>query len=172
MKRALGARLSFAALFVVSFAALFAATGCSPGHGPPPPNTSTPLDPRVVLRPEGRPAGVVKVEVARTAEEQRRGLMFRDHLDDGRGMLFLFDHPHGLTFWMHNTYIPLDMVFITAGMRVAGVVESATPLTDDPRGIEGDAQYVLEVPGGWSAAHRIGPGTPVQFVDVDKEPSK
>jgi uncharacterized membrane protein (UPF0127 family) len=109
----------------------------------------------------------VRVELAVTADEQRRGLMERQRLEPGWGMLFLNQRPRQLTFWMHNTYIPLDMIFITAERRVLGVVERAEPLTDDPRSVPGDSQYVLEVPGGFAADHRIGPGTRVSFVDID-----
>ena len=166
MPRALGALL----FFLAAAPALSCCSGCSRVQGPPSPSTaSAPVGPRVELRPEGRPLTVVQVELARTPQEQQKGLMYRERLDDGRGMLFLFDHPHGLSFWMHNTYIPLDMIFIGADRRVVGVVENATPLTDEPRAVEGISQFVLEVPGGFSAAHRIGPGTPAKFVDVDKE---
>jgi uncharacterized membrane protein (UPF0127 family) len=68
---------------------------------------------------------------------------------------------------MRNTYIPLDMIFISTDKRVVGVVERAEPLTDDPRSVEGESQYVLEVPGGFAVENRIGPGTVVRFVDVE-----
>jgi uncharacterized membrane protein (UPF0127 family) len=93
--------------------------------------------------------------------------MFRERLEAGQGMLFLFEAPHPITFWMRNTYIPLDMIFIGADRRVVGVVERAEPLTDDMRSVQGDSQYVLEVPGGWAAEHRIAPGTRTEFVNVD-----
>ena len=124
-------------------------------------------DPEVVLVAAGGAELRVKVEVARTPEETQRGLMFRDHLDDGKGMLFLFPEPRKLQFWMHNTYIPLDMIFITSEMKILGVVEKATPLTDDPRGPAGVSQYVLEVPGGWAGVHGVRAGGVVRFVGVD-----
>jgi uncharacterized membrane protein (UPF0127 family) len=138
------------------------AAACS--HGPAPRRA---VEPQVIVAPPGLPAAQVAVELARTAAEQSRGLMYRDHLEPGHGMLFLFDQPHHLTFWMHNTYIPLDLIFIGADHRVVGVVENAEPLTDAPRGVDGDSQFVLEVPAGWAAAHRIAPGAPVRFVGVD-----
>jgi len=140
-----------------------AASGCS--HAAPP-EARAPVEPEVVLSPEGRPPVRVRVEVARSEAETQRGLMFRDKLEAGRGMLFLFPQPRHMVFWMHNTYIPLDMIFITTAHRVLGVVESATPLTDDPRGVEGDSQFVLEVPGGWAAKNGVGPGTPARFVGL------
>jgi uncharacterized membrane protein (UPF0127 family) len=140
-----------------------AGAGCS--HGAP--ERRAPVEPRVVLTPEGAAPVTVKVEVARSDAETQRGLMYRERLDDGRGMLFLFREPRKMVFWMRNTYIPLDMIFITPAKSVLGVVESAQPLTDDPRSVDGISQYVLEVPGGWAAKNRIAPGTPVKFVDVE-----
>ncbi len=108
----------------------------------------------------------VKVEVARTEGERARGLMYRRVLAGGEGMLFLFPKPDHLKFWMRNTYIPLDMVFLDEDHRVAYVEENAEPLTDTPRGPEVPTQYVLEVPGGWARAHGIEPGVPARFVGV------
>lgn len=109
----------------------------------------------------------VKVEVARSDPERQRGLMYREKLEPGRGMIFLFDHPQRLTFWMKNTYIPLDMVFIGADKHVVYVEENAEPLTLTGRGPAEDSQFVLEVPGGWARAHGVERGVPVRFVDID-----
>ncbi len=95
-----------------------------------------------------------------------RGLMFRRELDELAGMLFVFPAPENLRFWMHNTYLPLDMVFIRADRRVLGVVRNATPMTDDTRGVPGDSQYVLEVRAGFAERHQITDGTPVEFVNI------
>jgi uncharacterized membrane protein (UPF0127 family) len=144
-----------------------AAAGSACSHGAGAAGSAHNLEPRVTLSPSGATVAEVRVEVARTPQQLQRGLMFRERLEAGRGMLFLFDHPQPLRFWMHNTYVPLDMIFMGADRRVVGVVENAEPLTDDPRGVDGDTQFVLEVPAGWAAAHRIAPGTPVRFQDVD-----
>jgi hypothetical protein len=110
----------------------------------------------------------VKVEVARSDPERERGLMYRQKLDAGRGMIFLFEAPQALKFWMKNTYIPLDMIFIGADKHVVYVEENAEPLTLQTRGPEGeDTQFVLEVPGGWSRAHGVERGVAVKFVDID-----
>jgi uncharacterized protein len=109
----------------------------------------------------------VKVEIARNDPERQRGLMYRQKLEPGHGMIFLFERPEKLKFWMKNTYIPLDMVFIDADKRVIYVEENAEPLTLQTRGPEEDSQFVLEVPGGWARAHGIERGVPVRFVDID-----
>ncbi len=110
----------------------------------------------------------VKVEIARSDPERQRGLMFRQHLEPGRGMIFLFEYPQHLMFWMKNTYIPLDMIFIGADRRVVYVEENAEPLTLQNRGpADEDSQFVLEVPGGWARAHGVERGVPVRFVNVE-----
>jgi uncharacterized membrane protein (UPF0127 family) len=108
----------------------------------------------------------VRVEVARTYAQRQRGLMFRERLGELDGMIFLFDHEEQQSFWMHNTYIPLDMIFVRADWTVLGVVEEAEPLTDDPRAVPGNSQYVIEVQGGFARKHHIGPGARVEVVNV------
>ncbi len=126
---------------------------------------------RVVIEPPGREPAVVNVEVARTPAETQRGLMFRRHMEPDAGMIFLFPRPRHLTFWMHNTYIPLDMVFITSDMRVLGVVENATPETDDAREVDGESQFVLEVNAGYAREHGITAGAAVRFEGVSAAPA-
>lgn len=126
--------------------------------------------PRVVLEAPGREPVVVNVEVARTPAQTQRGLMYRRQMDPDAGMIFLFPRARQMTFWMHNTYIPLDMVFITSDMRVLGVVENATPETDDPREVEGISQFVLEVNAGYAREHGITAGTVVRFEGIPDVP--
>jgi uncharacterized protein len=125
-----------------------------------------PGEPEVVL---GTRAGEqhVKVEIAKTDPERARGLMFRQKLEPGRGMIFLFEHPDRLKFWMKNTYISLDMIFIGADKHVVFVEENAEPLTLASRGPDEETQFVLEVPGGWARAHGVERGVTVRFVDID-----
>ena len=77
--------------------------------------------PTVTLAPAGRAPVKVRVEVARTMEQRTRGLMFRERLDADAGMIFLFENDDDHTFWMKNTPLPLDMIFITKDLVVAGV---------------------------------------------------
>lgn len=161
--------------------ACLAAVGCpeQEGVGPVAPNTSNgggpnedarsrpEQQPRVVLAPSGADEVSVAVEIARTARERQRGLMFREHLGQNEGMLFLWERPEHLSFWMRNTYIPLDMIFIAPDKRVLGVVENAEPLTEERRSVSGISQYVLEVNAGFARRHDIVKGTPVRFVGVE-----
>jgi len=129
-----------------------------------------PTGTRVVLDSgAGRPVSV-RVEVARAEPERTRGLMFRRHLDPDAGMIFLFERMEHQSFWMENTLIPLDMIFIADAMTVVGVVEDTTPRTRDAREVDGDSRYVLEVNAGFAREHGIGPGTRVTFVGFEAGP--
>lgn len=130
------------------------------------PNAESPM---VVLEPPGREPVRVRVEIAATDPVRQRGLMFRRHLDEDAGMLFLFEQEEHLSFWMENTYIPLDMIFIGADKRVVGVVENAEPLTRTSREVPGESQYVLEVNAGFARRNGLGPGTLARFLGVDAE---
>ena len=111
---------------------------------------------------------VVRVEVARTDEQRARGLMFRRDLPHDSGMLFVFDETSEHPFWMRNTLIALDMIYLGDDRRVVGVVENAAPRTDSPRTVGKPSRYVVEVGGGEAAAHAVGPGTRVVFLGVEE----
>jgi uncharacterized membrane protein (UPF0127 family) len=89
--------------------------------------------------------------------------MYRNHLDPSTGMLFVFDRDGPLTFWMKNTLIPLDMIFIDRDKRIVGIVDNAAPETETPRRVQGQSRYVLEVIGGLSRRLGVEPGSLVEF---------
>ena len=91
------------------------------------------------------------VEIADTSEARALGLMFRTDLPRDAGMLFLFERPGPATFWMKNTPLSLDMLFLDAQGRVCGLIERAEPFSLDPRPSGCDALAVLEVNGGVAA---------------------
>ena len=109
---------------------------------------------------------VVKVEVAKSDPERERGLMFRRDLPADHGMIFLFQETTEHGFWMHNTLLSLDMIFLGDDRAVVGVVDHAAPQTDTPRTVKKPSRYVVEVSGGEAAAHAVGPGTRAVFIDV------
>ncbi len=111
-----------------------------------------------------RPA--VNVEVARTEPERRKGLMDREKLAPDAGMLFVFDETSDHGFWMLNTLIPLDMIFVGEDGRVVGIVERAEPRSTEMRSVGAPSRYVLEVNGGWAAAHGVRTGDLVRFENV------
>lgn len=116
---------------------------------------------------EGRVNGPkFEVELARTEAERSQGLMFRRRLDEGRGMLFFMPGDQAWQFWMRNTYLRLDMVFIDADWRVVGVLANVPPLTEDRRAVAAPSRYILELAGHDAARHGIVAGTPLQFREL------
>jgi len=109
----------------------------------------------------------VRVEVAKTPAQRERGLMYRERLDPDAGMIFIFDRDEDQSFWMKNTVIPLDMIFITRDLVVTGVVADATPFSLDSLTCGRPSRYVLEVNGGFAARHRIAAGTPVELKNLE-----
>lgn len=94
------------------------------------------------------------VEVARTKEEQARGLMFHTSLPEGGGMIFPFKKPRIASFWMKNTMIPLDMIFIRADGSIDRIAENTIPESLEPVVSGGEVSAVLELAGG--TATRLG----------------
>ncbi len=98
------------------------------------------------------------VELAVTPEEHERGLMFRKELPEGRGMLFDFKTEQPVEFWMHNTYISLDIIFIRGDGRILRIAENAEPMSDKHIPSGGPIRGVLEVIGGTAKKLGIAPG--------------
>lgn len=102
----------------------------------------------------------VLLEVVDEDYTMQRGLMMRKQCLPGWGMLFIYSGQAKRAFWMHNTYIPLDMVFFRADGSVSNVVENAEPLNDGPRYMSTDkVKYVLELPAGKVAEYGIVSGS-------------
>jgi len=116
-----------------------------------------------IVGADGKPRATVAVEVASTGPQRELGLMFRKHLDDNAGMIFVFPDAAPRNFWMHNTPIPLDMIFADAKGVVTGIVANAEPFSDKLLGVEGNSEYVLEVNGGFCAKNGIKPGDRMDF---------
>lgn len=133
---------------------------------PPEPAANCPPDPEgnghlptaQVAFPDapGRPK--VEVEIARTPHDIERGLMYRRAMAEERGMLFRLDGRREHVFWMHNTCIPLDMMFVDDDGTIVGIVENATPMTDTERTVGKPSLFVLEVVGGYAGRHGIKAG--------------
>ena len=95
-----------------------------------------------------------QVEMAVTPEEKEHGLMFRRELPEGQGMLFDFQFDQNVAFWMKNTYIPLDMLFIRADGRILRIAENTEPMSERNIPSGGPVRAVLEVIGG--TAKKLG----------------
>ena len=103
------------------------------------------------------------VEVARTPEQQAQGMMNRQSLGPDRGMIFPYDPPVPASFWMKNTLIPLDMIFVRADGTIARIEENTAPLSLDPVSAGEPVAAVLEIAGGRSAELGIVAGARVDW---------
>jgi uncharacterized membrane protein (UPF0127 family) len=122
-------------------------------------------DPTVVLRTsQGRVP--VAVEIAATPDARARGLMYRRDLAPDHGMLFLFPSDALHSFWMKNTVLALDMVFIGSDMRVVGIIANAQPFSTIPLKVERPSRYVLEVRAGFCARRGVAVGDLAEFVRI------
>jgi uncharacterized membrane protein (UPF0127 family) len=99
----------------------------------------------------------IQVEIARTDEQRSQGLMHRTRLDDGRGMLFVFDRDEMVSFWMKNTLIPLSIAFISSDGRIMEI-RDMEPESLDPVRSGRSVRYALEVPQGWFSRVNLGVG--------------
>jgi uncharacterized protein len=105
----------------------------------------------------------VQVEVADTQPARTRGMMWRTTAPDGTGMLFIFPSEVEHAFWMRNTLLPLDMLFLDRAGQVVGIVAQAEPQTLEQRTVGRPSLYVLEVRGGWADKVGVVPGTRVEL---------
>ena len=103
------------------------------------------------------------VEVAVTEPEQATGLMNRPAMDPNRGMIFPYAPPQDVAFWMKNTLIPLDMIFVSEDGTIGRIEENAVPLSLEPVPSGGPIVAVLEINGGRSAELGIAPGDKVSW---------
>lgn len=132
----------------------------------PPPARSCPADPEAarplptaaVSFPDAAGAPRVDVELALTQHDITKGLMYRASMPEDRGMLFRLQERRDHAFWMQNTCIPLDMLFVDDDGTIVGVVEGAEPLTESERSVGCPSRYVLEVNGGWTRRHGVRAG--------------
>jgi uncharacterized protein len=106
----------------------------------------------------------VVAEIAATEATRTTGLMNRFSLQPDHGMLFIFQQPQMLAFWMKNTYVPLSIAFIGADGRILNI-EDMAPQTENTHPSRGQALYALEMKKGWFAQHGIGAGDPVAGLD-------
>lgn len=138
-------------------AALLALSACAAGADAP---DKVKLEPLTVITAAGSHA--FEVEIADNDQERALGLMYRDSIAPDRGMLFVFKPPRDVAFWMKNTRIPLDMIFIGQDGRIVNIAANATPYSLDPVPSDGAVLGVLEIAGGRAAELHIEPGDRVR----------
>ena len=105
----------------------------------------------------------VRAEVASTAGQREEGLMYREHLEAGTGMLFVFDDEAIRSFWMKNTFVPLDIAYLDSSMRIVDI-QQMEPRTEELYESSDPAMFALEVPQGWFEEQGIREGDPAEIV--------
>jgi uncharacterized membrane protein (UPF0127 family) len=130
----------------------------TPSACPPDPDGIPKLKTAQVAFPEAAGNPKVEVELVTTEREIQRGLMYRMTMPESHGMLFTLDERRDHTFWMHNTCMSLDMLFVDDDGTVVGIVEGAAPLTDATRSVGCPSSWVLEVNAGWCRRHGVRAG--------------
>jgi uncharacterized membrane protein (UPF0127 family) len=105
----------------------------------------------------------IDVEVANTQTERSKGLMFRKEMDDDRGMLFIFERPDMQSFWMKNTILPLDIMFIDSSGVIDTIYRKTTPYSERSLPSRRRVQFVVEVNGGWSDKNGLKENDLIEF---------
>lgn len=160
--------------FYLSILALsFANTACQKNPEPSPsPQTQT-EDESLQFEKEGtlrfygkdgtKVIKTIQIELSDTPEEQEQGLMFRKTMPADTGMLFTFPNEEPRSFWMANTYLSLDIIYVNAKKEIVSIAKNATPLSEKSLPSEAPAQYVIEVPAGYTDTYSIEAGQKVDF---------
>lgn len=157
---------------VISLPILLATVGCdkTPTENHTQPNTTAKpaTQPNLPFTKEGelvffptaerKESKQIDIEVASNDFETQQGLMFRQSMADTQGMLFIFEGMEPRSFWMKNTFISLDIIYIDNQRRVVSIQKNATPLSERSLPSDGPAQYVLEMNGGWSDKYGLKKG--------------
>jgi uncharacterized membrane protein (UPF0127 family) len=127
--------------------------------------TSEPIikEGEVVFLRDGKKIVKIDVEIAENDAERNKGLMYRPYIPDSAGMLFIFPEPKELGFWMKNTQIPLDIIYVDAYKKIISIHKHTKPFSEESLPSNGIAQYVVEVNAGFSDRNDIKPGDVISF---------
>lgn len=125
--------------------------------------------PRVVISTKSGGQLALQVEVADTPAKRSLGLQYRNELGEDQGMLFLFPSEGAQSFWMKNTPLPLDMIFIGSNLKIVGIIHQAVPFSTTLLTVPAPSRFVLEIKGGLSRRKGIEVENPVRFEDISLE---
>ena len=155
-------------LFIVVFCLALGFNGCrsKPEEKPaePIPGTEFRKDATLTITsPTGDIKAVYEIEIAATEAACTQGLMYRESMAENKGMLFDPRGPSETPFWMKNTYIPLDIIFIDESRKIIYITENNTPFSEDTISPNGIYRYVLELNAGQAAKHNLKIGDLVQW---------
>jgi uncharacterized membrane protein (UPF0127 family) len=128
--------------------------------------------PKVIIQTKENRELTFQVDVADTPAKRELGLQYRRDLAADRGMIFLFPSESHHSFWMKNTQIPLDMIFISSDQKIVGIVERAVPFSTDSRSVPAASQFVLEINGGLAGHYGVKVGDSIRFQGLAPEKVK
>jgi len=106
----------------------------------------------------------IDIEIAENDDERMQGLMYRRSMDDLKGMLFIFQREEPQSFWMKNTVIPLDILYVNSKMEIVKIFKNTVPFSEKSLPSEKPATYVVEVAGGYTDKYGIKEGDLISFV--------
>jgi len=110
----------------------------------------------------------IDIEVAQTPEESQQGLMYRRTMADSVGMLFIFSVEEQQSFWMKNTYLPLDIIYVNAKKQIVSIAQDCKPLSEESIPSNGITKYVVEVNAGYAAKTRLKKDDKIDFTILKK----
>ncbi len=116
----------------------------------------------------GKELTKIEIEIVENDADRQKGLMFRKQMLESRGMLFIFDAEEPQSFWMHNTYVSLDIIYVGKDFKVVSIQKNAKTLNDTPLPSDAPAQYVVEVNAGFSEKFGIKKGVLIEFKNYNK----
>jgi len=106
----------------------------------------------------------IDIELAENDDERSQGLMYRRSMDDTKGMLFIFQREEPQSFWMKNTVIPLDIIYVNSKMEIVKIFKNTVPFSEKSLPSEKPATYVVEVIGGYTDKYGIKEGDLISFI--------
>lgn len=112
---------------------------------------------------DGQSLRKIDVEIAENGAERAKGLMFRPYLSDSVGMLFVFNQAEPQSFWMKNTMISLDIIYVDSNKKIISIQKKAKPYSEESLPSYGEAQYVVEVNGGYCDKYGVKVGDTIAF---------
>lgn len=137
---------------------LFISSGCRAGSEQAEGQRSRSLE---ILGRDGEVLVEVRAEIVSSPDATARGLMYRDEVPEGTGMLFVFPRSEVRSFWMKNTMISLDIIFIDQAGEIVGIRRNTEPFSEDSISVGVRSKYVLEVPSGYCTEKGIHRGARV-----------
>ena len=109
----------------------------------------------------------IDIQIARTEFDRQLGLMFRKSMNENQGMLFIFPDNRIRSFWMRNTEIPLDIIFVDSAKTILNIARNTIPYSDNSYSSSGPAKYVVEVNGGFTDRHNIAHGDKISWTKTE-----